>query len=356
MDAVLDQALTAAGKTTFIGRAAQGGKVDAPLPPRAAATPVKPASETFLLRKVGDCAPVKMGKTPAVHRRAACRQANVGVVGAALQPDNEGLVVLRAVGLHQKAALPGSAPGLRHRSGTPYAGLCPTHPRSALMPAIACRHDREFAFAPETTALMVIDMQRDFLDPEGASALAGVDVSRLAAIVPVVKAVLEAARAQGLTIIHTREGHEPGLSDLTPLKRDQYRGSGIGIGDKGPLGRHFVRGEAGHAIIDDLAPEPGEWQVDKPGFGAFFATDLEARLRNRGVARLILTGVTTQCCVHSTLREAVDRGFACLTVADGCATEDAGLHAATLSIIASEGHLFGWVADAASVVEALKPT
>lgn len=218
---------------------------------------------------------------------------------------------------------------------------------------IPCRHGRTFRADPSTTALLVIDMQRDFLDPAGASGLAGVAVDRLAAIVPAVRRVLGAARAAGLMVVHTREGHRPDLSDLSATKREQYAASGIPVGEPGPLGRRFVRGEAGHAIVAELAPAPGEEVIDKPGFGAFFATDLEARLRARGITHLVLTGVTTQCCVHSTLREAVDRGFACLTVADACATEDPALHEAVLAIIASEGHLFGWIAEAADVTASL---
>jgi len=220
--------------------------------------------------------------------------------------------------------------------------------------SIPCRHGRTFSADPAATALLVIDMQRDFLDPQGASGLAGVDTARLAAIVPTVRGVLDAARSAGLMVVHTREGHRPDLSDLSPTKREQYAASGIPVGEPGPLGRRFVRGEAGHDIVPQLAPAPGEAVIDKPGFGAFFATDLEERLRARRVTHLLLTGVTTQCCVHSTLREAVDRGFACLTVADACATEDASLHEAVLAIIASEGHLFGWIAAAADVTAALR--
>jgi nicotinamidase-related amidase len=218
---------------------------------------------------------------------------------------------------------------------------------------IRCRHGRTFKADPERTALIVIDMQRDFLDAEGASGLAGVDTGRLAAIVPAVRGVLDAARAAGLVVIHTREGHRPDLSDLPRTKQEQYAASGIPIGEPGPLGRRFVRGEPGHDIVAALAPMADETVIDKPGFGAFFGTDLEERLRTAGVTHIILSGVTTQCCVHSTLREAVDRGFACLTVADACATEDPALHEAVLRIIASEGHLFGWIADSVDVTASL---
>ena len=223
------------------------------------------------------------------------------------------------------------------------------------MPDVPCRHGRVFAFEPHSTALVVIDMQREFLDAEGATALAGADIAPLRAIVPTVAAVLGAARAGGLAVIHTREGHAPDLSDLSAVKRQQYAASGIAIGAAGPLGRRFVCGEAGHGIIPELAPAPGEAVVDKPGFGAFYGTGLDAILARGGIERLILAGVTTQCCVHSTLREAVDRGYACLTLADACASGDPELHEATLRIIASEGHLFGWIAAAADLCTAIDP-
>lgn len=200
---------------------------------------------------------------------------------------------------------------------------------------------------------MLIDMQRDFLDNAGASGESEFDLAPLKAIVPAVKSVLEAARKSGLTIVHTREGHVPDLSDLTDAKRDRSRDAGAEIGQQGPLGRYLVRGEYGHDFIEDLRPMPGEWVIDKPGFGAFYATDLELRLRTRGITHLIIGGVTTQCCVQSTLREAVDRGYRCLTLSDGCATFDMTLHDATLAMIQSEGHLFGWIARCGDVADAL---
>ncbi|MEM9205366.1 MAG: isochorismatase family cysteine hydrolase [Pseudomonadota bacterium] len=221
------------------------------------------------------------------------------------------------------------------------------------MPKVHCRHDRAFEFKIEKTALLVIDMQGEFLDPQGAVALAGGDVAPLRAIVPTIAGLLDKARETGLTVAHTREGHDPTLSDLPETKRAQYSASGIEIGSPGPLGRLFVRGERGHNIIPELAPLADEWVIDKPGFGAFHATDLDQRLRNRGISHLILTGVTTQCCVHSTLREAIDRGYHCLTLEDATATEDPAIQAATLKIIASEGHLFGWIAKADDVIAEL---
>lgn len=219
---------------------------------------------------------------------------------------------------------------------------------------VPCRGERHFAFPEQRTALLLIDMQRDFCAPEGASAIAGEDIAPVRAIVPRLRQVLEAARRQGLVVIHTREGHLPDLSDLTPAKRARSAAAGAEIGSVGPLGRLLVRGEYGHDFIDELTPLPGEAVFDKPGFGAFYRTELEAYLRGRGIEHLILTGVTTQCCVQSTLREAVDRGYHCLTLEDCCAAFDPRWHAATFEIIASEGHLFGWVASAASLLDTLR--
>src|SRR5262249_53967964 len=162
-----------------------------------------------------------------------------------------------------------------------------------------------------TTALIVIDMQRDFLDPRGYIGQSGVDVSPLRAPIPNVRRLLEAARGAGIRVIHTREGHRPDLADLNPEKARRAARVGAAIGSRGPLGRLLVRGEPGHAIVDELAPLPSEVVIDKPGFGAFYATDLELVLRAWRITALTLAGVTTDVCVHSTLREAVDRGFEC---------------------------------------------
>src|SRR6516162_7842354 len=167
-------------------------------------------------------------------------------------------------------------------------------------------------------ALLMIDMQRDFLDPRGYFARSGEDVGPLREIVPRSMRLLEAARKAAVRVIHTREGHRPDLSDLTGVKRRRAERAGAPIGSAGPLGRLLVRGEPGHAIIDELAPLPGEPVIDKPGYGAFYATDLELLLRAEGIGQLIIAGVTTDVCVHSTLREAVDRGFECITVGDAC--------------------------------------
>jgi len=182
--------------------------------------------------------------------------------------------------------------------------------------AVPCDHERRFAFAAERAALLVIDMQRDFIAPGGAADEGGENVAAAQAIVSNVGRVLRAARERGLLIVHTREGHEPDLSDLHAAKRERSAASGAEIGAKGPLGRFLVREEYGHDFVDELRPEPGELVIDKSGFGAFHATDLRERLSIRGITHLLFTGVTTQCCVFSTLREAVDRGYYCLMIAD----------------------------------------
>lgn len=198
--------------------------------------------------------------------------------------------------------------------------------------------------------MVLIDMQRDFIQNEDANGESG----PVRAIVPSLQRLLGAARRIGMTVAHTREGHVPDLSDLNDAKRERSRDAGAEIGADGRLGRFLVRGEYGHDFIDELRPEAGEWIIDKPGFGAFYATDLDLRLRARGISHLIIGGVTTQCCVQSTLREAVDRGYRCLTLADGCATFDTALHDATMAIIQSEGHLFGWIATCDDVRAALE--
>lgn len=205
---------------------------------------------------------------------------------------------------------------------------------------VACHAGRLFTFAPATTALLAIDMQKDFLDPGGWCAARYGDPAAMRAIVPRFAALTGLARGAGCTIIHTREGYAPDLSDVHPMKAAR----GV-VGAPGPLGRFLIRGEAGHDFVDALRPAPGEAVIDKPGFGAFYRTDLEAMLRAAGITHLILAGITTQCCVHSTLREAVDRGFWCLTVDDCCAAIETAWHDAAMSLIPSEGHLFGWVCD-----------
>jgi biuret amidohydrolase len=202
------------------------------------------------------------------------------------------------------------------------------------------------------TALLIIDMQRDFLDPKGYVAQTGVDVGILRKTIGPTRRLLDAARAARIRVIHTREGHRPDLSDLNGVKQRRASGAGAPIGSAGPLGRLLVRGEAGHAIIDELAPLPHETIIDKPGFGAFYATDLELVLRAGGISALVICGVTTDICVHSTLREAMDRGFECTTVADACAAGDPAVHEAMLACIAGEGGILGAVAGSDAVIAA----
>ena len=209
-----------------------------------------------------------------------------------------------------------------------------------------------FALDPETTALIVIDMQRDFMEPGGFGELLGNDVSMLTPTIEPLRRVLAAARELGLPIIHTREGHRPDLLDCPPSKR--ARGGGeTTIGDLGPNGRILVRGERGHDIIDDLAPLPGEVVLDKPGKGSFYATDLELMLRNGGITSLIVTGVTTEVCVHTTVREANDRGFECLVLSDCCGSYFPEFHEVALRMIAAQGGIFGWVGTSADLLDHL---
>jgi len=210
----------------------------------------------------------------------------------------------------------------------------------------------ELMLPNDTTALLIIDMQRDFLDPEGYIARTGVDVRGLRAIVPNARRLLHTARAKGVRVIHTREGHRPDLSDLPAVKARRAAGAGAPIGSMGPLGRILVRGEPGHAIIQELEPLATEPVIDKPGFGAFYATDLEHLLRVAGVRTLVISGVTTDICVHSTLREAVDRGFECFTAGDACAAGDPAIHGAMLACIDGEGGILGRVVSTEAVVAA----
>jgi nicotinamidase-related amidase len=212
----------------------------------------------------------------------------------------------------------------------------------------------EFPFDPRRCALVIIDMQRDFLEPGGFGAMLGNDVGQLRRAIAPNRALLAAWREAGLLAIHTREGHRPDLADLPPAKK--ARGGGdTTIGDHGPMGRILVRGEAGHDIIPELAPAAGEPVIDKPGKGAFFATDLHAILQHRGITQLVVTGVTTEVCVHTTVREANDRGYDCLVVADCCASYFPEFHEVGLRMIQAQGGIFGWVADSATLIDALTP-
>ena len=206
-----------------------------------------------------------------------------------------------------------------------------------------------FAFEPDTTALLVIDMQRDFLEPGGFGAALGNDVSLLWSAVEPLQRVLAAARDAPMTIIHTREGHRPDMTDCPPAKLAR----GGFIGSESPNGRILIRGEHGHDIVDALAPAPGEIVLDKPGKGSFYATDLELMLRNRGITSLIVTGVTTEVCVHTTVREANDRGFECLVLSDCCGSYFPEFHAAALRMISAQGGIFGWVGSSSDLLEQL---
>jgi len=212
----------------------------------------------------------------------------------------------------------------------------------------------DFAFDPVSTALMIIDMQRDFLEPGGFGELLGNDVSQLRPAIAPIRGVLAAFRQRGLTVIHTREGHRPDLADLPEAKRQRGNLS-CGIGDSGPMGRILIRGEKGHDIIDELKPLPGEPIIDKPGKGSFYATDLHSILINRGIKHLIVTGVTTEVCVHTTVREANDRGYECLVLSDGVASYFPEFQAVALKMIAAQGGIFGWTAPSIALLEALSP-
>jgi nicotinamidase-related amidase len=208
-----------------------------------------------------------------------------------------------------------------------------------------------FVFDPASTALVVIDMQRDFIEPGGFGEALGNDVAPLAAIVPAVASLLAYARARGLPVAHTREAHLPDLSDCPPAKRLRGRPL-LRIGDAGPMGRILVRGEPGSAILDAVAPLPGEIVVDKPGKGAFYATDLDERLRARGVTHLLFAGVTTEVCVQTSMREANDRGYECLLVEDASASYFPDFHAATLAMVRAQGGIVGWTAPLAALLAA----
>ena len=203
-----------------------------------------------------------------------------------------------------------------------------------------------------TTALLIIDMQRDFMEPGGFGETLGNDVSLLGRAVKPIASVLQAARNARMLVIHTREGHLPDLS-AAPRAKIERGAPSLRIGDPGPMGRILIRGEAGHDIIPDQYPAAGEIVIDKPGKGAFYATSLGDDLKARNVATLLVCGVTTEVCVNTTVREANDRGYRCVVLADGCASYFPEFHEMGLKMIKAQGGIFGWVSDSAAVLAAL---
>jgi nicotinamidase-related amidase len=212
-----------------------------------------------------------------------------------------------------------------------------------------------FSFRRSHTALLVIDMQNDFCANGGFAEKLGNDVTPTRSIIPVIQRILSHSRENGLLIIHTREGHLPDLSDCPPSKLRRSRSQGAGIGDVGPMGRILVRGEYGHDFVAELRPIAGEYIIDKPGKGAFYATELDEWLRQHQIESVIVTGVTTHVCVHTTVREANDRGFECLVIEDATATFDPADQEAAIRMFHQQGAIFGWVTTTDKFISALSP-
>lgn len=224
-----------------------------------------------------------------------------------------------------------------------------------------CNHSRVLAAVPHPfaidlpkTALLVIDMQRDFCHPDGfCGHNLGVDLSSVSAIVPRIQTVIEWCRRHNLLVVYTRESHRANLSDVSPSKQRRYTNAGYPVGTPGNMGRFLVQGEPGTALLDAFTPLETELQLDKPAQSVFIATDLEAQLHDRGITHLLLTGVTTQCCVLATYRHASDLGFYCLMLEDCCAAFDPSEHAAAIAVIQSENGAIGWVTTSATLLPLL---
>lgn len=214
--------------------------------------------------------------------------------------------------------------------------------------SVPCRHELSFTFDREHTALMVIDMQRDFLDESVSCNISGEQFAGLRTVIPGVSRLLATCREMGLRIIHTREGYSADMHDMHELKRSRNS-----IGLAGPFGRFLIRGEAGHDFYAGFEPREGEQVIDKAGFSAFYQTGLEGLLKQSGITHLIVVGITTQCCVLSTIRSAVDRGYFCLLIEDCCAAIDPQAHVAALQTIEAENNLFGWISNSESFIQAV---
>jgi nicotinamidase-related amidase len=209
-----------------------------------------------------------------------------------------------------------------------------------------------FEFQSNMLALIVIDMQRDFAEPGGFGASLGNDVSRIAAIVPMVRTLIDGFRRAQMPVIHTMECHRPDLSDCPPAKRNRGKPV-LRIGDEGPMGRVLITGEPGTAILDEVAPQPGEIVIEKPGKGAFYATNLGAELQHLGIAQLVFAGITTEVCVQTTMREANDRGFECLLAEDATESYFPEFKTAAIAMIRAQGAIVGWTAPVAKILEGL---